>query len=234
MPICTVNVIIVSLFLFKSLTTSAAPLEQTLTVMSDYRSDGVSQTMEKPAFQWSGDSVWNIDETQAEIYGRWFTSNIRFQDEKGYEFDLGLGTRVTLAGLQWDFGLLNNFHFSVDSVDEYFLELYAGVFVNENSTLYFTYADDRETFDGGKNATITWDQSYSLAQNFNWSYQLGYTDMYRSRLSNSDYFWWTTGIHYNYGEFLLSLDYHNTDIRRAVDFYDIAQDSIVFSAAVIF
>jgi uncharacterized protein (TIGR02001 family) len=202
---------------------------QSVILASDYLSDGVSQTDRNPALQWQREDRWQIKEFASPIYSRLFASNLEYANDTGLELDLGLGTEVILSGMKWDFGLLNNFNLGLDDVDSYFLEVYAGLYLTDNASIYFTYADDSETFDGGNNAKIHWEQSFQIDRALTWSYQIGYTDMYRSRLSNSDYIWWKAAIQYDFGQSQLSLEYHDTDIQKPVDFNDIAQESLVVS-----
>lgn len=203
--------------------------DQSVTLASDYLSDGVSQTDREPTAQWQRQDNWKVRDFASLVYSRLFVSNLKYANDTGLEFDIGLGTEVNLQGMKWDFGLLNNFNFALDDVDRYFLEVYAGLYLTDNASIYFTYADDSETFDGGNNAKIHWDQSFQIDRALTWSYQIGYTDMYRSRLSNSDYIWWKAAIQYDFGQSQLSLEYHDTDIQKPVDFNDIAQESLVVS-----
>jgi uncharacterized protein (TIGR02001 family) len=200
---------------------------QSVVLASDYLSDGVSQTDRGLTLQWQRQDNWKIKDFSSPIYSRLFASNLKYSNDTGVEFDIGLGTEMNLHGMKWDFGLLNNFNFALDDVDRYFLEVYAGLYLTDNASVYFTYADDIQTFDGGNNAKIHWDQSFQIDRALTLSYQIGYTDMYRSRLSNSDYIWWKAAIQYDFGQSQLSLEYHDTDIQKPVDFNDIAQQSLV-------
>ena len=214
--------------------TSQPSYSQAVTVLTDYHSDGVSQTHGNAAIQWFAQADFSKTDELPDLYARLFASNVQFAHDKGYEFDIGVGTQLSWLEMQWDFGLLNNFNLAFNDVDSYFLEVYAGLFVADNRAIYFTYSDDSETFDGGNNAKLHWDHAFSINDSLSWAYQIGYTDMYRSRLSNSDYIWWTLGLQYDYENFNFNLKYHDTDIKKRLDFNDIAQQAIVASVSINF
>ncbi|MGX5172661.1 TorF family putative porin [Aliikangiella sp. IMCC44653] len=194
-------------------------VEQKLSLMTDYRSDGVSQTKNGSAIQWGGTL------NHGEFYLNAFASNLRYGDSRGYEFDFGGGKLFDLGKFQWDVGLLNNINISLPAEDSYFWEVYTGVNYN-NTSIYFTYADDRQTFDQGKNAKLAFSQSFKLNNAWSWNYQLGYADMYRSRLSDADYVWWKAGLSYSIKRYQFSLNYDDTDIKKTNDWNDIAQQSL--------
>ncbi len=227
---------IFTLLLTSIITTPAAAINwsvkpisnsQTAVIASDYLSDGVSQTDRDAALQWFRQDDWKLASIEPVIYSRLFVSNLKYAGDFGVEFDFGIGSEQDWLGLTWDFGLLNNFNLALEDVDKYFLEVYAGLKLTDNTALYFTYADDSETFDGGNNAKLHWDHSFQIDRVFSWRYQIGYTDMYRSRLSNSDYIWWNLALDYQLKQLLFSLEYHDTDIQKKQDFNDIAQESLM-------
>jgi uncharacterized protein (TIGR02001 family) len=194
-------------------------LEQQLSFITDYRSDGVSQTKNRAAIQWSG--MLNTED----FYVNLFASNLRYGNNRGYEFDFGGGKLFNVGNFQWDIGLLNNVNISLPGEDRYFWEAYSGVNY-KNSSLYFTYADDRQTFDQGKNAKLAFSQSFKIDNAWSWNYQVGYADMYRSRLSGADYLWWNAGVSYTIKRYKISLNYDDTDIKKMHDWNDIAQQSV--------
>ncbi len=195
-------------------------MEHQVSVMSDYLSDGVSETNSNPALQWQ--LTGNIDE----IYTNAFVSNLQYDNDKGWEFDVGIGKIVEFSEFRLDIGMLNNLNFYFDNVDKYFLEVYSGFLFTEYTSFYFTYADDRATFDGGKNAKVNFDQVFELDENWLASYQLGYTDMYRSKLSNSDYFWWQLGLIFDNKKYSVKLAYDDTDIKLRNDPRKISQQNL--------
>jgi uncharacterized protein (TIGR02001 family) len=201
-------------------TSPLSSLEHSLSFATDYVSDGVSQSQTAPALQ------WNTRYTHDDFYASAFASNVKFLGESGLEADFGIGKIFDFEALTLDLGLLNNFNLSLDLQDDYFWEVYAGITVYGNKSIYVTYSDDIETFDAGKNAKITFEHTMAYKKNWQFSYMLGYADMYRSRLSNSDYKWISASASYQHNQWTASLNVSFTDISKQNDIYRIAQDNV--------
>lgn len=212
----------------QALTTSS------VTILTDYVSDGVSQTNGEFALQGFAEFNQKKVDDEQENYINLFLSNLETEDQKGYEFTFGLGTKFQLNTKVLEFGLLNNFNLSFKDVDSYFLEVYAVSYLDEMNYFTFSYADDKRTFDGGKYAKITWDQAHMIDSNFSWSYQLGFADMFRSKADESAYFWFRIGLHYDHGNVNFSLDFHDTSIGQSTDLYNMAQSRVTGSVSISF
>jgi uncharacterized protein (TIGR02001 family) len=193
-------------------------------LLSDYRSDGVSQAQNKPALQVLFKSNFKYSENHS-FYVSTFFSNLEYLNDKGTEFDLALGTQFKQQDYTFDIGLLNNYAAHIDTLDNYFLEAYFGVSWANKST-YFIYADDEDSFFGGQNAKVIWDQYFALDPHLKLSYQLGYNNMLKAKTVDPDYFWVSTGISYTQHAYKLSLVFYKTDISKREDPADIAQSNI--------
>jgi uncharacterized protein (TIGR02001 family) len=225
----SIQMIVISFLVIGSTTLNATPeFSGSTTLLSDYRSDGVSQTQNKPAVQLYFKSNFERSDSSS-FYISTFLSNLEYLNDKGTEFDLALGSQFKHQGYTFDIGILNNYATDIQTLDNYFLEAYVGVSFG-NKSAYFIYADDKDSFAGGQNAKIIWDQNFNLAPKLKWHYQLGYNNMLRAKAVDPDYFWVSAGITYTYQAYKLSVVFYTTDIDKKDDPSDIAQSNLAVIA----
>lgn len=196
-------------------------------VSSNYISDGVSQTDNQASLQISYDFMIES------FYSNVFLSNIKLEQDTGLAMNLSIGKLVEKDKFTLDFGLTNNTVNSIDNTDSYFLELYTGFNFN-TASIYIMYADDEKTFDGGNNIKFIFSDAYSINSEIQFNYQLGYADMFKSKLTNSDYYWWQIGLDYTKAQHKLSVNYSNTDIQSINDPSNIAQDQLFLTYSYLF
>jgi uncharacterized protein (TIGR02001 family) len=190
---------------------------------SNYVADGVSQTNNNPSVQVN----WLVEST--DFYTNVFVSNLSSEVYDGGEIDFGLGKKWQTDFGFFDLGLLNNVNIALHDLDTYFYEIYAGVEFNQNMQVYVTYSDDENTYDAGKFAKVTFGQYGLMTDSIEWHYQLGYADMFRSKIAERSYVWGQIGASITSKNWTFGLDFTNTNISR-VKGYNISSPHFYFSA----
>ncbi len=190
---------------------SYADVSATVTTVSDYLFNGVSQTQEDPAIQgsldWAGDSGWYA--------GSW-GSTVDFS-EVDIEWDFYVGRFMQLTdNLSVDLGIAQyTYHGDGGSSDFNYPEVYAkwGYY---NSEINFWYTWDYFGTGAG-HYIVMFNQHFPVTDDFSIMAGVDFSqsmdsDKYVWEPGDKNYFHWQLTGNYSYGGFDMSLGVQGTDI----------------------
>jgi len=218
------KIIITSLFLASAYNANAE-VSYTVTFVSDYVFEGVTQTMEDPALQGSIDYSNDIG-----FYAGAWASNVDFGgDAEGLELDLYFGYSAEVnSNLAFDIGFVDYVYLNDDNdgFDGYdYQEIYGSLTFQESTTLSAWLADDDEAF-GGSSIRLKVAHSISLVDEYslNISYHHWKTkwDMWGGK---DNYGAYQIGLSKSFDEFDIELNYSDTNI----DDWETAEEGVYFT-----
>ncbi|MDW7547625.1 TorF family putative porin [Pseudoalteromonas peptidolytica] len=213
--------------LFSCFSVSAAT-SSTVTLVSDYLFNGVSQTGEDPAlqasFDWAGDSG---------LYAGVWASNVDFGDDTDIEFDGYVGYYIALtSSINIDIGIAQYTYHGGDISDDYnYAEAYAK-FNYGNTNLNFWHAWDYFGTGAG-HSIVMLTHDFPLTERLSFGvgvdYSMSHDEDKWQWESGDDYLHWRATFNYAIEGWNLSLGYEDTDLDTQGDSTILATVSRTFN-----
>lgn len=208
--------ILLSSLLFCS-TSALAATSATVTVVSDYLFNGVSQTQEDPAlqasFDWAGDSG---------MYAGVWGSNVDFGEGTDIEADAYIGYYTSLTdSINLDIGIAQYTYHGGDMSSDYnYAETYAK-FNYGNTNLNFWHAWDYFGTGAGHSIIML---THNIPINDAFSVDVGVdysmshdADKWEWEEGDDNYIHWRIGANYTINDWNLSASYEDTDLETYGD-----------------